>query len=54
MRKELPKLPKGTKYSDPHISFDGKYWYLSVGYQIKKIDVELFQHLLLFLFILSI
>lgn len=37
----LPKLPKGTKYSDPHISFDGKYWYLSVGYQIKKIDVEL-------------
>ena len=27
----LPKLPKGTKYSNPRIFFDGKYWYLSVG-----------------------
>ena len=29
----LPKLPKGVKYSNPRISFDGKYWYLSVGYE---------------------
>lgn len=28
----LPKLKKGEKYSNPRISFDGKYWYLSVGY----------------------
>ena len=29
----LPKLPKGKKYSNPRISYDGKYWYISVGYQ---------------------
>lgn len=32
----LPKLPKGVKYSNPHISFDGKYWYLSVGYEAPE------------------
>ena len=32
----LPKLSKGKKYSNPHISFDGKYWYLSVGYEVPK------------------
>lgn len=32
----LPKLPKGTKYSDPHISFDGKYWYLSISYEVPE------------------
>lgn len=32
----LPKLKKGEKYSNPHISFDGKYWYLSVGYEISE------------------
>lgn len=37
----LPKLPKGTKYSNPHISFDGKYWYLSVGYEIPETGCEL-------------
>lgn len=37
----LPKLPKGTKYSNPRIFFDGKYWYLSVGYQLKDMTVEL-------------
>lgn len=31
----LPKIKKGQKYSNPRISFDGKYWYLSVGYEIK-------------------
>lgn len=30
----LPKLPKGQKYSNPRISYDGKYWYLSVGYDV--------------------
>lgn len=28
----LPKLKKGEYYSNPRISYDGKYWYLSVGY----------------------
>lgn len=32
----LPKLQKGTKYSDPHISFDGKYWYLSISYEVPE------------------
>lgn len=33
---QLPKLPKGQKYSNPRISFDGKYWYLSVGYEVSE------------------
>ena len=37
----LPKLPKGKKYSNPHISFDGKYWYLSVGYEFSEIKCKL-------------
>lgn len=37
----LPKLPKGTKYSNPHISFDGKYWYLTVGYEVSETECEL-------------
>lgn len=32
----LPKLSKKAKYSNPRISFDGKYWYLSVGYEIPE------------------
>ncbi|MDE7121260.1 MAG: transposase [Oscillospiraceae bacterium] len=37
----LPKLKKGEKYSNPHISFDGKYWYLSVGYEVPAIKCNL-------------
>ena len=37
----LPKLKKGEKYSNPHISFDGKYWYLSVGYEVPEAKSEL-------------
>lgn len=37
----LPKLKKGEKYSNPHISFDEKYWYLSFGYEATKIECEL-------------
>lgn len=40
----LPKLPKGKKYSNPHISFDGKYWYLSVGYEVKEKQESLNHH----------
>lgn len=32
----LPKIRKGQKYSNPRISHDGKYWYLSVGYEAKE------------------
>lgn len=38
----LPKIPDGKKYSNPRISYDGKNWYISVGYEIKKSsDVQL-------------
>lgn len=30
---QLPRLPKGVHYINPRITFDGKYWYLSVGYE---------------------
>jgi len=29
----LPKLKSGEKYSNPRISFDGRNWFLSVGYE---------------------
>lgn len=29
----LPELPAGEHYSNPRISFDGKYWYLSFTYE---------------------
>lgn len=37
----LPKIPKGTHYKDPRISFDGKYWYLSISYDVPDVLVEL-------------
>ena len=37
----LPKIPKDKKYANPHISYDGRHWYLSVGYEIQQEKVEL-------------
>lgn len=37
----LPKIPKNQHYSNPRISYDGKYWYLSVGYDVPDIQCEL-------------
>ena len=37
----LPKIPKGTHYKNPRISFDGKHWYLSFSYEVPEISVEL-------------
>lgn len=37
----LPKLPKGKKYSNPRISYDGKYWYISIGYEVAERNEEL-------------
>ena len=37
----LPKIPKGTHYMNPRISFDGKYWYLSFTYEVPEVSVEL-------------
>lgn len=37
----LPILKKGQKYSNPHITYDGKYWYLAVSYEIPETAFEL-------------
>lgn len=37
----LPKIKKGEHYSNPRISFDGKNWYFSVGYEKEFEQVEL-------------
>jgi len=37
----LPKIPKGEKYVNPRITYDGKFWYLSVGYKVKIKQVKL-------------
>ncbi|HAX72620.1 MAG TPA: transposase [Firmicutes bacterium] len=37
----LPKLKKGELYSNPRISFDGKNWFLSIGYECELEEVEL-------------
>lgn len=37
----LPKIAKGKHYMNPRISFDGKHWYLSVGYEVKQEQAEL-------------
>ena len=37
----LPRLPKGSHYKNPRISFDGKHWYLSFSYEVPEISVEL-------------
>lgn len=37
----LPRIPKGSHYKNPRISFDGKYWYLSFSYEVPEVSVEL-------------
>lgn len=32
----LPDLQYGEKYVNPRITFDGKYWYISVGYRVNE------------------
>ena len=35
------QLPIGVKYSNPRISYDNKYWYISVGIEHEEIQEEL-------------
>lgn len=35
------KIPYSKKYSNPRISFDGKYWYLSIGIEQKEFKTKL-------------
>src|SRR5690606_7667147 len=39
--KTSEQLPMNTKYTNPRISFDGKYWYISVGIHKEKKPGEL-------------
>ena len=36
-----PERITAPKFSNPHIKHDGKYWYISVGVEIQKPDVDL-------------
>ena len=40
-RESLPKICKSQKYHSPRISFDGRFWYLSVGYEVDRVDTRL-------------
>ena len=40
-RESLPKIGKNQKYRSPRISFDGRFWYLSVSFEVGRIDVSL-------------
>lgn len=37
----LPKIPKNRYYVNPRISYYGKNWYLSVGYEVEQEQTEL-------------
>ncbi len=37
----LPDLQDGEKYINPRIKYDGKYWYISVGYKVEQKEVDL-------------
>ena len=39
--KTAEQIPMHVKYTNPRISFDGKYWYLSVGIEKENQAVEL-------------
>ena len=40
-RESLPKIPRGEKYVNPRITYDGRFWYLSVGYEVETKQVKL-------------
>ena len=39
--KTSEQIPMGIKYTNPRISFDGKYWYIAVGIEQEQAVVEL-------------
>ena len=38
---EKNQIPLGKKYSNPRVSYDGKYWYVAVGVEMEKPELEL-------------
>ena len=39
--KTSEQIPVGVKYSNPRISYDNKYWYISVGIEKEEVQEEL-------------
>ncbi|WP_160680165.1 RNA-guided endonuclease TnpB family protein [Clostridium sp. C8-1-8] len=39
--KTAEQIPMGVKYTNPRVSFDGKYWFIAVGIEKEKPVVEL-------------
>jgi len=39
--KTAEQIPVNIKYTNPRVSFDGKYWYISAGIEIENPKVEL-------------
>ncbi len=39
--KPLPKIKADKKYSNPRITHDGKYWYISISYEVQEQTCEL-------------
>ena len=35
------QIPLGKKYGNPRVSYDGKYWYVAVGVEMEKPELEL-------------
>lgn len=40
-RESLPKIGKNQKYVNPRISFDGRFWFLSVSFEVSRVDTNL-------------
>ena len=40
-KEPLPKIPNGQKYRSPRISFDGRFWYLSVSFEVNRVNTKL-------------
>lgn len=39
--KTSEQIPMGLKYKNPRVSYDGKYWYISVGIEFEPIHTDL-------------
>ncbi len=44
--KTSEQIPMDVKYTNPRVSFDGKYWYISVGIEKEKPKVELTEEII--------
>ena len=40
-RESLPKIGKNQKYRKSRITYDGKFWYLSISFEVSRVDTKL-------------